>query len=71
MQHQVDHGDIEDVLAAARQHLIIFAEAAIAIEPAERALDDSAQGEDGEALGLAAAHDFNRPARKFRPPVLE
>jgi len=70
MQHQVNHRQIDDALGGARQSFVIFAQAAVAIEPAEGSLDDPALGRNVKALlGLIALDDVHLPAGKLLDPL--
>ena len=72
MQHQIDHCDVDHVLAGSWKKFVVFAQAAIAIQPSECSLHNPAQGQDGEPLGRIAAPDnIDRPTGKLLDPGFE
>lgn len=72
MQHQVDHRHIDEVLAGLREEFVVLAEAAIAIEPGERAFDDPAFGQNLESLGrIASLDDLKIAIGEFLGPPLQ
>lgn len=72
MEHQVDHGQVNEILAGSRVEFIILAEPAVPAQPCERPLDDPAVGQHLEARDLFAAPDnFQFPAGVFLDPLLQ
>ena len=72
MQHQVDHGQVDEVLAGSRVEFIIFAEPTIAAQPGEGPLDDPAMRQHLETNGLLATpDDFQFPAGDLLNPLLQ
>ena len=69
-EHQSDRGEIDHSLAHQRIRFIILAQAAIAIEPSERSLDDPALRQDAEpAFPRSASHDLQRTSEFAFHPV--
>lgn len=72
MQHQVDHYDVDHILAGLWKQFIVFAQPAVPIQPSECSLHDPTPGQDGESLGRIAAFDnLDRPAGERLDPGFE
>ena len=72
MQHQVDHGHVDEILAGLGEEFIVLAEAAVTTEPRERPLDDPSVRQKLEALGrIAALDDFQIPPGELLDPLYQ
>ena len=69
MEHQVDHGDVDHVLAALRQLLVVFAQPTVTPEPGKSPLDYPATRQNGKTfLTVRTLDDFQGPfARCLHP----
>jgi hypothetical protein len=54
LQHQADHGHLDEPLARLHLPLVVLAQTAVPHQPGERALHDSPVGQDGETFGIRA-----------------
>ena len=72
VEHQIDHGHVDEVFRGLREEFIVLAKPAVAVEPAECALDNPAFGQDLKAFGRVAAPDnFEFPASELFDPSLQ
>ena len=72
MNHQIDHGEIDHILAAFREHLVVFAHTPVSTDPGEGALDDPAVRKKFEANGIVRPlHDVEHPASQLFCPADE
>ena len=60
-EHDADHGETNEGGGGSRVALEVAPEATVAADPAERALDNPALGQDDEAMQLAAFNDLQLP----------
>jgi hypothetical protein len=60
-EHDADHGETNEGGCGSGVALEVAREATVAADPAQRALDDPAFGQDDEAMQLIAFDDFNCP----------
>ena len=69
MKHQVDHRDSDHRLAAAGQHLVVFAVATVSAQPCESPLHDPPLGQHLESGDVVAAFDdLQKPAAQLLGP---
>ena len=72
VEHQIDHGHVEEAFSGLGEEFIILAESAVTVEPAKCALDDPAFGQDLEAFGRVATPDnFEFPTGELFDPSLQ
>jgi hypothetical protein len=60
-EHDADHGQTNEGGGGSRVALEVAREATVAADPAERALDNPALGQDDEAMRLVAFDDLQLP----------
>ena len=65
-EHDADHGEPDEGCGDAGVALVVAAEAAVAADPAERALDDPALGQHDEAADISALDDLQVPRARPR-----
>lgn len=72
MQHEVDHRQIDKILACARVEFIILAQPTVSAQPCECPLDDPTMWQHLEADNLIAAPDnFQSPTGILLDPILQ
>ena len=71
MNHQIDHCNADHRLAALRERLVVFGQAAVLAQPGKGALHDPAFGEDLEGVCHVAFDDLHEAARPAADPIDE